>query len=232
VGSKPSIIIPAIVPLVIPAIFWRNPSSTPWEVRLKNFFHFRQDSCELLSLLTLSLRPAGVDSRQLLSPFNFSLWPAGSARLAVQGHSLIVTALGDSMAAMTRTKHGTAKLPEDQIPARTDTTPSWAITPEKIEAAVRRIVRTAQPRKIIIFGSAVRGEAGIHSDLDILVVTKDGGESSRKESVRIRRALRGISMPMDILVIPERELGQLARRPGLVYREAIRHGRVVYDAAA
>jgi predicted nucleotidyltransferase len=144
---------------------------------------------------------------------------------------LIVTALGDSVAAMALAKDGTAKLPEDQIPAGTDTTPVWAITPEKIEAAIRRIVRTAQPRKIIIFGSAARGEARLHSDLDILVVTKDGGEDSRKESVRIRRALRGISMPMDILVVPEKRLRQLAQRPGLVYREAIRRGRVVYDAA-
>ena len=145
---------------------------------------------------------------------------------------MIVTALGDSIRAMTRVEDGTAKVPQDQMPAGAATTPVWAITPEKIEAAIRRIVRTAQPRKIILFGSAVRGRADIHSDVDILVVTKDEIASSRKESVRIRRALRGISMPMDILVVPERRLEQLAQRPGLVYREAMRHGRVVYDAAA
>jgi hypothetical protein len=43
-----------------------------------------------------------------------------------------------------------------------------------------------------------------------------------------RRALRGISMPMDILVIPEKRLQELADQPGLVYREAVRHGQVVY----
>jgi predicted nucleotidyltransferase len=108
---------------------------------------------------------------------------------------------------------------------------SWAITPEKIEAAVKRIVSVAQPRKVILFGSVVVGKPDIHSDVDILVVTRDEVESSRKESVCLRHALRGITMPMDILVIPEKRLQELADQPGLVYREAVCHGRVVYDNA-
>jgi predicted nucleotidyltransferase len=107
---------------------------------------------------------------------------------------------------------------------------SWAITLEKIEAAIERIVSVAQPRKVILFGSVVRGKPDIHSDVDILVVTGDEIESSRQESVRIRRVLRGISMPMDVLVIQEKRLQEVADQPGLVYREALRHGRMVYDA--
>lgn len=109
---------------------------------------------------------------------------------------------------------------------------SWSITPEKIEAAIRRIVSVAQPRKVILFGSVVAGRPHLHSDLDILVVTKDEVASRREESVRIRRALRGISMPMDILVIPEKRLEELADTPGLVYREAVQHGKVVYEVAS
>ncbi len=107
---------------------------------------------------------------------------------------------------------------------------SWAITLEKIDAAVKRIVSVAQPRKVILFGSVVAGKLDIHSDVDILVVTGDEVESSRKESVRIRRALRGITMPIDVLVIPEKRLQELADQPGLVYREAVRHGQIVYEA--
>jgi uncharacterized protein len=106
----------------------------------------------------------------------------------------------------------------------------WVVTPEKIDAAVQRIVSIAHPHKVILFGSVVAGKPDIHSDVDILVVTRGEIESSRKESVRIRRALRGITMPMDILVIPEKRLQALADQPGLIYREAVRHGRVVYDA--
>ena len=56
-------------------------------------------------------------------------------------------------------------------------------------------------------------------------------KSPRKESVRIRQALEGVSMPMDILVIPENRLKELGDRPGLVYREALRNGKVLYDSA-
>lgn len=111
-------------------------------------------------------------------------------------------------------------------------TPLWAITPEKIKEAVRKIVDFEQPKRIILFGSAALGNTNINSDVDFLVVTRDEVESPRKESVRIRRALRGLSMPMDILVISEERLKELGNRPGLVYREALRGGKVVYEAAA
>ena len=111
-------------------------------------------------------------------------------------------------------------------------TPAWIITPEKIKEAVRKIVAFEQPERIILFGSAARGNTNIHSDVDFLVVTKGEVESPRKESVRIRQALRGLSMPMDILVISEGRLKELGDRPGLIYREALRSGKVVYEAAA
>jgi len=47
-----------------------------------------------------------------------------------------------------------------------------------------------------------------------------------KESVRIRRALKGIDMAMDILVVPEDKLEELSATPGLIYREALNKGKV------
>lgn len=107
----------------------------------------------------------------------------------------------------------------------------WEVTPEKVEEAVRRIVELARPRRLILFGSYVRGGLTPHSDLDILVVTSGEPQSPRQESVRIRRALRGIPMAMDILVVGEGTLADVAEAPGLIYREALREGRVVYESA-
>ena len=106
----------------------------------------------------------------------------------------------------------------------------WMVTPEKVELAVRKIIELVRPLKIILFGSYVRGAATIHSDLDILVITDDDVENPRKESIRIRRALRGISMPMDILVVPRTRWEQLKERPGLIYREALRKGKMIYES--
>ena len=107
----------------------------------------------------------------------------------------------------------------------------WAITPEKVQKVIQKIVEVSQPRKLILFGSYVHGDMHTNSDLDILVVVSDKIDSPRKESVRIRRALKGIVMSMDILVVPENELRELATVPGLIYREAIKNGRVVYESS-
>ncbi|HUT55286.1 MAG TPA: nucleotidyltransferase domain-containing protein [bacterium] len=107
----------------------------------------------------------------------------------------------------------------------------WTVTPEKVESAVRRIIEAAKPLRIILFGSYMRKTAGADSDLDILVITGDDVDNPRKESVRLRRSLRGISMPMDILVVPRSQWEQLKDRPGLIYREAARAGRLVYESS-
>ena len=106
----------------------------------------------------------------------------------------------------------------------------WTITPQKVQSAVQKIIEVSRPRKLIIFGSYVRGNMDVNSDLDVLVVTGDEIENTRKESVRIRRELKGIGMPMDILVIPESHLKLLADTPGMIYREALRNGKVVYES--
>ena len=105
----------------------------------------------------------------------------------------------------------------------------WAITPEKVRTAIQRIIEVSRPRKLILFGSYVSGNIHLNSDLDILVVTGDEIESPRKESVRIRRALKGIMMSMDIVVVTESKLQELVNVPGLIYREAMRDGKVVYE---
>jgi uncharacterized protein len=107
---------------------------------------------------------------------------------------------------------------------------SWQVNRTKVKTAVRKIIEFSSPLKIILFGSYVKGRIGINSDLDILVITRDNIGSSRKESVRIRRVLRGISMPMDILVLPLSKWMALKDQPGLIYREALMNGKVVYES--
>jgi predicted nucleotidyltransferase len=106
---------------------------------------------------------------------------------------------------------------------------SWAVTPEKVDAAVERLVREACPVKLYLFGSFVRGQTGSDSDLDVLVVTSDTVTNPRAESVRLRRALRGIHMPVDILVVPESVFDAHRHTPGLIYREIAETGRLVYE---
>lgn len=107
---------------------------------------------------------------------------------------------------------------------------SWEITPQKVQNVIKKIIEISRPKKLIFFGSYISGHGHLNSDLDILVVTGDEIENSRKESVRIRKALNDIIMSMDILVIPESRLKELADVPGLIYKEALETGKVVYES--
>jgi len=93
------------------------------------------------------------------------------------------------------------------------TSPPWVICEEKVQAAIQRIAEIGQPRKIILFGSYVRGKTNINSDLDMLVIVPDTVANPRKESVRLQRLLRDILMPMDILVVPESQWEALKDTP-------------------
>jgi predicted nucleotidyltransferase len=108
--------------------------------------------------------------------------------------------------------------------------PEWAVTPEKLDEAVRRIVAVAHPVRVILFGSRARNEAGEGSDVDLLVVERE--VSNRyAEMLRLNAALRGLILAVDVLVIGEKDFDEWSQTPGSVYRAARREGRVLYEAA-
>jgi uncharacterized protein len=93
---------------------------------------------------------------------------------------------------------------------------------------VARIVRVAQPQKIILFGSAARGNARPDSDLDLLVV-KDGVKR-RALAGLIYRSLIGVGRAIDIVVASSDDIRRYGDSPALVLYPALREGRVIYAA--
>ncbi len=99
-----------------------------------------------------------------------------------------------------------------------------------LQEMVRRIVDAAGPRRILVFGSAARGEMGPDSDLDILVVMPDGTHR-RKTAQRLYRALLGVEFAKDLLVVTESDIQAFGDNPSLVLWPALREGKEVYRAA-
>ena len=114
--------------------------------------------------------------------------------------------------------------------SQTLTTPAWAVTPEKIQEAVRRLAQAACPKKIILFGSRARGDARDDSDLDLLVIEPEVKDRVA-EMVRLGRVLRGLILPVELVVIDEQRFQEWSEMPGTVYYEAKREGEVLYESA-
>ena len=101
---------------------------------------------------------------------------------------------------------------------------------DQIPEITQRIVQTSHPEKIILFGSYARGNFGADSDLDLLIIVP-GIKHLRQESIRVRRALRGLLVPVDIVVATPEQITRLGNASGLIYRAALNEGKVLYERA-
>ncbi len=99
----------------------------------------------------------------------------------------------------------------------------------EIEMLVKQIRQLVNPVKIILFGSYATGKATEKSDIDLLVVIRDG-LSSRETAKLLYQKVEGIKIPYDILVINAEKLSLHKDNPALIYSEVLRHGKEVYAA--
>lgn len=92
--------------------------------------------------------------------------------------------------------------------------------------AIRRIVSTYRPRRVLLFGSQARGEADAQSDVDLLVVF-DRVSDRRERSIEIIGLLRDMPFAKDVLVAGPDDLLHPMR--GTALAEAVKTGVVVYE---
>ncbi len=97
-----------------------------------------------------------------------------------------------------------------------------------LEKAIEVIVRVAKPDKIILFGSRARGDHKAASDYDLLVLKRDV-EHRRKLVQKIYLSFKNIGAPVDVIVTDLQEYERSKDDPYLIYSEAARNGRVVYE---
>ena len=103
--------------------------------------------------------------------------------------------------------------------------------PKVIDELVRRILDIVSPLRIILFGSAARGEMGPHSDLDVLVVMPNGIHRG-KTVEEIYRQMWGFGFPKDIVVVTESDVLQYGSNPYMIIKNALEEGRELYVATA
>lgn len=103
---------------------------------------------------------------------------------------------------------------------------------EWVPKVVEDIVSTVDPVRIILFGSVLRDESGIDSDLDLLVVLDelDPGDRARLMG-EIRFAIRA-PMAIDVFVTDVEECERRRDVVGSLHYWPLREGEMVYERAA
>ncbi len=95
-----------------------------------------------------------------------------------------------------------------------------------LDEIVQRIVEVAQPEKIILFGSAAKGEMGPNSDVDILVIKS--GVHRRRLAQTIYVNMVGVGQAVNIVVVTPEDVERYKDSFALVIEPALREGKVVY----
>lgn len=105
------------------------------------------------------------------------------------------------------------------------------VAQQVLEEVTRRLVQSFKPTRIILFGSQARGTADDRSDVDLLVICSVEGDRGDL-ALAMDRALRGLGLARDIVVLTPEEFEMDRHIPGTIARPAWREGKVLYDSAA
>ena len=87
----------------------------------------------------------------------------------------------------------------------------------------------ARPERIVLFGSAARGNMGPNSDVDLLVI-KSGRFDRGRLVEKIYMQMHGADEAVDVIIVTPEEVERYRDTPWLVIAPALKEGKVVYAA--
>ena len=99
----------------------------------------------------------------------------------------------------------------------------------ELSLIVQRVVDAFHPLRIVLFGSAARGETGKDSDIDLLVIMPEG--TPRLDTAeKLYMTMFGVPVAVDFLVATPSDLERNRENIGLIYRTILREGKELYAA--
>lgn len=98
-----------------------------------------------------------------------------------------------------------------------------------IQLFCNQLIEAFQPDRIILFGSHASGSPGEDSDVDLLVVMEHTGKGMDVAAHIIERLKPRFSV--DLIVKSEEELENRLIQQDFFLQEALRGGRIIYEAA-
>jgi uncharacterized protein len=102
------------------------------------------------------------------------------------------------------------------------------VLPEQLDEIVQRLVDRLNPEQIILLGSYAYGEPNEDSDIDLLVIVAESDEPRYRRARVAHRALRGIGISKDIVVMTRQEVADKVGVTSSFVNQAIHEGKVLY----
>lgn len=101
---------------------------------------------------------------------------------------------------------------------------------QELNQIVTRIVDGYQPKKIILFGSAARGDMRKDSDIDLFII-KDDPDKRPFRAVKVYGTLDGFDRlyPLDVIVYTPSELEYRQSLGDYFVKNVLMEGKVVYE---
>ena len=97
-----------------------------------------------------------------------------------------------------------------------------------LQEATRRLVEEFQPEEIILFGSHAWGIPTEHSDIDVFVIVPKSALTPHELAARGYRALRGLSLPIEVHVRTRREFERFRHVPASLEHQVYEEGKRLY----
>lgn len=92
----------------------------------------------------------------------------------------------------------------------------------------RRLVEVYHPERIYLFGSAARGDAGLDSDYDFMVVVPDDTPLEVLRGCAGYRALGGLGVSKDVLVWTKTQFDERLHLKASFPSTIVREGKLLY----
>lgn len=112
------------------------------------------------------------------------------------------------------------------------TPPGRALPLAASDPAIRdvtaRLVAAVAPERILLFGSHAWGTPDADSDLDLYLIVPDGSEPAHRVARRGHLALRGVGLPIDLVVRTRSESAHNARSVATLDYEVLTRGVLLY----
>ena len=101
------------------------------------------------------------------------------------------------------------------------------ISDETLQEITRRISERIKPEKIILFGSRAWGVPEEASDIDLCIIVGDSDQPQYRRVRTVYESLRGIGVPVDVIVQTREEVERSMRVVTSFVRRIVEQGKVL-----